>query len=380
MPMSGKNIQDIGLYFHIPFCSKKCDYCHFYVLPDKEAFHLQLMEGLQWEWERWLPSLQGRRLASVYFGGGTPSLLGPERIGTLIDWARSAFPEDLPQSEITLEANPENITLEKMAAFRQAGINRVSLGIQTFDAPLLQLLGRTHSPGKGEEAVYLTREAGIGNISIDLMYDLPRQDMQRWRQTLQKAAGLPITHLSLYNLTIEPHTVFFKYQESIRKLMPDPDISTEMYTTAIEVLEEAGLMQYEISAFARDGLMARHNSGYWTGRPFLGFGPSAFSFWEGKRFRNIANLSRYHRMLQNGESPVDFSEALPPDALLREKLAINLRLREGVDLSEYSGLGQETQYALERCKQMGWIEQRGERIALTSKGLLFYDSVAEELV
>lgn len=377
-------MQEISLYFHIPFCSRKCDYCHFYVLPNHPHLHAQLMEGLRWEWESYLPSLQDKRLVSVYFGGGTPSLLGPERIGNILEWVKVIFPKDLPHAEVTLEANPENVSQEKMIAFRQAGINRVSLGIQTFDEPLLQILSRTHTASKGIEAVHQTHAAGIGNISIDLMYDLPGQNLDLWRHTLEKAVQLPISHLSLYNLTIEPHTVFFKYQESIRRQLPDPEISTAMYSTAIEILEQSGLKQYEISAFARNGQISRHNTGYWIGRPFLGFGPSAFSFWNRQRFRNIANLSRYHKSLQQHESPVDFSEALPADALRRELFVIHLRLREGVDLDAFTreegALDAETFVIIEALKQKGWIQQAGNCISLTDNGILFYDTLAADLI
>jgi len=201
---------DISLYFHIPFCTRKCDYCHFYVLPDKEPWKVQLMEGLLLEWQRQLPLLQNKNIVSIYFGGGTPSLLGPERVATILEWIQETCPFSLQHTEITLEANPENVTLPLMQAYAAAGINRISLGIQTLSDSLLATLTRQHNAQRAIDAVWLTSQAGVKNISIDLMYDLPGQDLSSWEKTLSEAIKLPITHLSLYNLTLEPHTVFFK--------------------------------------------------------------------------------------------------------------------------------------------------------------------------
>ncbi len=376
--------QEISLYFHIPFCTKKCDYCHFFVLPNKESLHEQLIEALRMEWDLYVPKIQGNKLVSVYFGGGTPALIGPSKIGEILSWIENIFPDDLPHAEITLEANPENITLPIMKKFQNVGINRVSIGVQTLDEPTLYLLGRTHTSNKALDAVKQTYEAGITNISIDLMYDLPGQTLQQWSHTLERAAKLPITHLSLYNLTIEPHTVFFKYRDALQKRVPDPEISTQMYEMAINVLEASGLRQYEISAFARNGLHSRHNTGYWLARPFIGFGPSAFSHWEGQRFRNIAHLNKYHKSLKEGILPIDFSEELDPNAARREKFVIQLRLREGIHLKKFSQLygelDQETLEKIDELVKIGWISKEKERILLTKKGLLFYDSVASELI
>lgn len=373
----------ISLYFHIPFCTRKCDYCHFYVLPDKDPFKLQLLEGLRLEWLKNLPLLQDKQIASIYFGGGTPSLFGPEAIGKVLSWISSSVPL-AGNIEITLEANPENITLELMRQYASVGINRVSIGVQTFDEQLLKTLGRLHSDTKAKQAITLTAEAGIKNISIDLMYDLPGQSLTHWQSTLNQAVSLPISHLSLYNLTIEPHTVFFKIRDKIAKKLPDEETSLAMYETAVDTLQSHGLMQYEISAFCSSGAQSKHNVGYWTARPFLGFGPSAFSYWAGSRFRNVANLSKYHRALMEGLSPVDFEEKLDVDAHLRELLTIRVRLTEGVDLenfqAEHGKLGQDVLLTVERLVRESFLDKSGSRVRLTRKGILFYDTVAAELV
>lgn len=372
-----------SLYFHIPFCTRKCDYCHFYVIPDKDPFKVQLMEGLRLEWEMQLQKLQGKEIVSIYFGGGTPALIGAPSITEILSWVRT-ISCITPQTEITLEANPENITKEMMQAYRDAGINRVSIGIQTLDDNILQLLGRIHDSKGARNAVLLTAGAGIENISIDLMYDLPGQTLGTWQHTLKGVQDLPISHLSLYNLTIEPHTGFHKHREKISGAMPDPDASLAMYEMAIDMLENQGLMQYEISAFARKERYSRHNVGYWTGRAFLGFGPSAFSYWENKRFRNVANLSKYCKALLQGDSPVDFSEELEPAERRRELLAIELRLKAGVDLKifqeKYGQIEPITQHTLTYLEQQGLLKSKGYSLTLTKRGVLFYDTVATEII
>lgn len=375
--------KEVSLYFHIPFCTRKCDYCHFYVLPDEEAAKNRLADGIKKEWDLLTPLLKNKKVVTIYFGGGTPSLFGPERTACILNLVKSSC-EVIPDVEITLEANPENITLELMQAYAKAGINRVSIGVQTLDPNLLKLLGRLHDPEAALKAVHQTHRAGIENISIDLMYDLPKQTLDHWVTTLTRLKEIPITHLSLYNLTIEPHTLFFKKEKELRPLLPSGEESLSMYEIAISQLESLGLRRYEISAFSRPGFESRHNTGYWTGRSFLGLGPSAFSYWDGRRFRNIAHLGKYCKALDEGVLPRDFDEQLDPDASRRELFVIRLRLREGVDMpafiSERGKLDSEAIQAVENLIKEGYLEWKNERLMLTHQGVLFYDTVASELI
>jgi len=373
MQMNG-NLQEISLYFHIPFCKRKCDYCHFYVLPSKEPYHQDLLLGLKLEWERQLPLLSGKQIVSIYFGGGTPSLLEPEFYSKILGWVRSdsSLSSD---AEITLEANPDDVSLEKMQAYASIGINRVSIGVQSLDNLLLKKLGRIHHSQKAMNSIYTTYEAGITNISIDLMYDLPEQTLATWISTLNEAVTLPISHLSLYNLTIEPHTAFYKKRELLQQQVPNEETSLAMYQEAIAILENAELKQYEISAFSKDQKWSRHNSGYWTARPFLGFGPSAFSYWEGSRFRNIAHLKRYVDKLKENQSPVDYEETLDSEAQARELFVVQLRLKTGVFLEKYPDF----KVVYELVKQ-GYLEIQEGVVKLTDRGILCYDSVAVELI
>ncbi|MDP1607782.1 MAG: radical SAM family heme chaperone HemW [Chlamydiales bacterium] len=361
----------ISLYFHIPFCTKKCPYCHFYVVPNKPDFHRLLEKGLELEWGLRKELIRNKPITSIYFGGGTPTLFGPKPIARVLE--RISF-ESNP--EVTIEANPEEATKELFSEYRQIGINRLSLGVQSLDDRSLQTLERSHSAKRALEAIFAAAEAGFTNISIDLMYDLPGQTEASFLYTLEQIKKLPITHVSLYNLTIEPHTVFYKRREMLKPQIPSSDTSLRLLQHAINTLEGMGLARYEISAFGRPSI---HNSGYWTGRPFLGFGPSAYSFWGKSRFKNTANLQRYVKSLEQGILPVDFEETLPYPANLKELLAIQLRLKTGVNIENWD-LPKDTLHTLERLQQGGFLQQTASTWQLTDKGMLFYDTVAVELI
>ncbi len=328
MPITG------SLYVHVPFCTKKCGYCHFFVVKDGD--HSSYIQSIIKQWQSWKDRFNP--FLTIYFGGGTPSLLSPEELGTLL----KLFPV-AEGAEITIEANPETTDLAKLKAFRALGINRISIGVQSFDDKLLKTLTRTHDAKKAIETVYNAQEAGFDNISIDLMYDLPGQTLESWKHTLKVANSLPITHLSLYNLTIEPGTAFFR-----KKLdLPEEGLSLQLLEEAVQTIR---LPRYEISAFGRPSL---HNIGYWTNRPFLGLGPSAFSFIDGRRFSDR------------------FTEQLPPEKAEREAFALHLRLLEGAPIPDFS---------VESLLERGLIEKKGNRMALTKRGLLLYDYVASEIV
>ncbi len=335
------------------------------------------------EWALIEPILFGKKISSIYFGGGTPALFKPHRIASLLKMIQGSC-ELSSDVEITLEANPENIDLQSMKEYAAAGINRASIGIQTLDPALLQLLGRLHHSNTALKAVETTFQAGIENISIDLMYDLPHQTLKQWTNTLHLIKQLPISHLSLYNLTIEPHTLFFKNEKALQPHLPSQEMSLAMIENAREELENMGLKRYEISAFSKPGKESRHNSGYWTGRQFLGFGPSAFSYWENKRFRNIAHLGKYCESLKLGQLPRDFEEELDPEAHRRELLVIRLRLMEGVDIDhftkEYGELDPQTKDSIKRLIHDGFLTKNNHRLQLSEKGILFYDTIAVELI
>ncbi len=316
-----------------------------------------------------LPQIEGKKIVSLYFGGGTPTLFieGMEAI-----LKRTSAPE------ITVETNPEDVTPQLIEKLYNLGVNRVSIGIQSLNNALLKHLGRAHTAQKAIDAVKITQKGGIENITIDLMYELPYQTLETWKETVDKACNLPVSHLSLYNLTFEPHTVFKKREEELRSYLPDENTATAMLKSAISCFEKSGLKRYEISAFARNNQISVHNSGYWTGRSFLGYGPSAFSYWEGKRFQNACNIQQYNKNLVKGIFPIDFEEKLSPLSSLHEQIAIGLRLTEGITLPK---IPLSTQKLLHKLDREGWLTYCDPLHAkLTEKGTLFYDTVAEKMI
>lgn len=362
---------EASLYFHIPFCTKKCPYCHFFVLPDHDQSKQLLLQALRLEWNLYREKLENKKIVSIYFGGGTPSLMKPRDLAEILSWIQPSL-----TCEITLEANPDRITAPLIEEFASIGINRVSIGVQSLHDPTLKMLGREHSAEKAKEAITLTNAAGIKNISLDLMYEIPGQSLESWKETLTQLNSLPITHLSLYNLTFEPQTLFYRQRKKLKALLPSEETNLHMLEYAVSHLESLGLKRYEISAFAKEGFESRHNVGYWTARPFLGFGPSAFSFWGGRRYRNSCHLKKYAEALQDSRFPVDFEEALPYPANMHEQLAVGLRLLKGVDMRDFPV--NPSLYSL--LAEKGWLTLEGTQAKLTSQGLLFYDSVAAEII
>ena len=334
------------------------------------------------EWEQKRALIKKNTLCSIYFGGGTPTLF-PEAIATMLEKARKQL-RLTSSCEITVEGNPETLSLPLLKRLKKCGVNRLSLGAQSFDNTLLKVLGRNHENGSIFNAIDLSIAAGIENISIDLMYEIPHQSISQFESTLLTLKNLPISHLSLYNLQIEKNTPFFRQKKALTPHLPTEKEGLKMLTMACAFLEEMGLKRYEISAFAKRGKESRHNLGYWTGRPFLGLGPSAFSFFEGKRFRNVANLSAYKIALKAGRSPADFEEKLPFPKNIHEQVAIGLRVFDGICLQtfekEVSPLPELLRKTLQNLAKEGFIYKENHKIALTDRGRLFYDTVAESIV
>lgn len=370
----------ISLYFHIPFCSKKCPYCHFYVTVSKKEAQKRYIDALIEEWHQKISLLKGRVIYSLYFGGGTPSQMNPELFIPLFEIIFNSsllFHKDV---EITFEANPEDLSTSYLKALKQLPINRLSIGVQSLHDETLKVLDRQHDAKKAFNAIHHAYELGFSNISIDLMYDLPHQTIASWNYTLKALKKLPISHLSLYNLTIEPHTVFYKKKKLLEPFIPDESKSLHLLNTAVETFEEIGLMRYEISAFAKPEMHSKHNTGYWLGREFLGYGPSAFSYFQKKRFRNICDLNKYISHIHEGKTASDFEEQLEEEASMRELLAIRLRLKEGVNLSSFPSFSKELLKEISQLKNQGFLKQEENKLSLTPKGFLFYDTVAATLV
>ena len=375
MPMNG----DLSVYIHVPFCTKKCPYCHFYSVANKEKLIDRFVSALQKEIGLWRAVLSKRKIVSVYFGGGTPFLLGPKRLEPILQ----LFSVDA-STEITIEANPETTSAPLLKAYRSLGINRLSIGAQSFSNELLKTLRRAHTADQTKKAVDDAVRAGWTNISLDLMYDIPGMDEETWQRSLEEACSLPIHHLSLYNLVIEANTAWFRKKEELERSMPQEASSVRMIQTAWQVSREHSFEQYEISAFAKHGFCSRHNTGYWQGREFLGFGPSAFSFFGNARFSNVPNIAAYAAAVETGKSPVATREEMGPQQRLREMAAIGLRMNSGISLPALERRWGPSDAALpttlRNLEGLGLLERRDESFCLTDRGRLLYDTVAVEVI
>ena len=284
---------DFGIYLHIPFCEKKCVYCDFYSLENmdhKDVFVTLLIEEIIAIAKKYSPDV--RPATSVFFGGGTPSLLSPEQISTIMETLRDHLPIH-PDAEITMECNPGTISIESLRGYKHAGINRLSFGIQSFNQEELDFLQRIHSPEEGKEAVRIARAAGFDNVNIDIIFALPNQTIESWSSTLEQAIALNTEHISAYSLIFEEKTPLFAMLQKGLVKPQDEERDAELYALTIDELSKAGFVQYEVSNFAKPGFACTHNRTYWQAKEYLAFGPSAHGFVNGARYWNYRNLKRY---------------------------------------------------------------------------------------
>jgi oxygen-independent coproporphyrinogen-3 oxidase len=361
------------LYVHVPFCAKICPYCAFYVHRGGVEAQRQFVQALRSEWRR---AREEFPLApeTIYFGGGTPSILSPELFTELAELIPQHARDDAPR-EITLEVNPATVTPEKAAAWRAAGVNRVSLGAQSFDPAMLELLGRQHAPEDIPATCALLRDHGFTNINIDLMFALPGQDEALWEATLRAALDCAPTHISAYALTYEEDTPFFErrqrgewHQNEAREIA--------MFEHTRERLGAAGFVDYEISNFARPGSESRHNLAYWRGADYLGLGPSACSTVGAQRWRNLPDTAAYAERIARGESVRVEREEIDAATRARERIMFGLRMREGVAREEFVA----AEPKLRELESGGLARDENGRVCLTRRGQLVADSVAAMFV
>ena len=386
--------EPIGLYIHIPFCESKCSYCDFNTYARLEWLIPSYIEALETEIRLWGDRLGHPPARTVFFGGGTPSWLPAEAISRVLGASRSAFPFP-PDAEVTAEANPGDVTPERLERWMEMGINRISIGVQSFDDDLLKLLTRRHTAAEAAQAFGLAQRAGFQSVSIDLMYGLPTQSMAAWRDTLQQAVGLGPPHVSMYALTVEEGTPLWSEVRKGSIPKPDPDMAAEMYVAAEEMLGGAGYRHYEISNWARPGHECRHNLIYWRNEPFLGVGPGAHSYLGKERFWNIKSPTDYVNRLAGplaqderapGESPViQERQPLGEAQELSETLILRLRLDDGVDpawLAQRFGEDpvQPRLETLRRFEESGLLSRENGVFRLTSQGRLLSNEIFVKLL
>jgi oxygen-independent coproporphyrinogen-3 oxidase len=387
-------IAPFSLYAHIPFCAHKCPYCDFNTYATARVPEAEYLEALKKELQRSAADerFRGRRLGTIFFGGGTPSLLSGAAIDSIIRAADDLFPI-MSGAEITLEANPGDVSREKLAEFASAGINRISFGVQSFDDARLKLLGRDHTAEQAKEAVALAHEAGISNVSVDIIFGTPGQLVSDVERDIDTAASLPITHLSTYSLTIEPGTPFFQRQERGLLSMPADGLVADMLERIPELARRHGFARYEISNYARAGKESEHNNVYWIGGDYLGVGAGAHSyvgsardgfFVTGDRWSTVALPQTYIR--DAGTSRViSWSERVEGKSLWFEFFYLGLRRTAGVTVSDFQkrfGRSMWDTYGdvIRELKGEGFIREEGESVSLTRKGIAVADSVFERFV
>jgi oxygen-independent coproporphyrinogen-3 oxidase len=370
-----------GIYVHVPFCKQACHYCNFHFstsLNSQNDFIGALLKeiGLQKEY------IGSEKVETIYFGGGTPSLLPATGIQEILERIREIFIVD-DQAELTLEANPDDINQSILQDWKHGGFNRLSIGIQSFFDEDLRWMNRAHNAKDAEAGILMAREAGFSNISIDLIYGGPTLDNEHWKKNVDKALSFDIPHFSCYALTVEPKTPLYKMIRSKKVPDTDPDQQATQFLLLMKWMEAAGYEHYEISNFAKPGFRSRHNSSYWQGKKYLGLGPSAHSYDGLSRQWNVSNNNLYIRSLAKNELIFE-KENLTTTQVLNEYIMTSLRTMEGIDLSSVSEKFGSVVSDTIRLKAAGYIgdlklKENNQALMLTNEGKLLADGIAAGL-
>ena len=375
-----------GLYVHIPFCAHACPYCDFSFELLKGGQVPRYLDAVNIEMaQQAMEAVWGEtQFSTVFLGGGTPTAHAENQLDTLFSRLYTHF-RIAPEAEMTVEANPETLTMSKLIRLRGLGVNRISIGVQAFTSVSLARLGRHHSMDQALQAFRWARQAGFENINVDLMFGAPDQTMSDWDKTLSQAIELGPDHVSTYGLTVEPDTPFGRQAETNALDLPDEDLHIAMYNHALDRLILAGYQHYEVSNLARSGFICQHNLIYWNGADYLGLGPSAHSHVAGHRFANIRDLKPYLERIETGTSTVDIDETLSEDERIHESIFLGLRQATGLDVQAFrdqfgNGAFQTRQASIDSLTKSGFLEQNGSHLRLTRKGLAVADSVCERLM
>jgi oxygen-independent coproporphyrinogen-3 oxidase len=369
-----------GIYIHIPFCKKACHYCNFHFSTSRDKMPA-MVKAIEKEAELNRLYLT-EKIETIYFGGGTPSLLNKEEIGSILQKINELYEVDA-HTEITLESNPDDINQENILAWKAAGINRLSIGIQSFFEADLRWMNRAHDAAQALQAVKIAQQNGFENITIDLIYGTPHLTDESWLQNIETALALNVPHLSCYALTVEPKTALAKMISTHQSADVDADKQARHFSLLTERLSEAGFEHYEISNFAKPGFRSRHNSSYWQGKSYIGLGPSAHSFNGRSRQWNIANNSLYLASIENGSLPFE-EEILTDTQRLNEYIMISLRTAEGISLniiSEKFGSSHlaELMDAAQKHIVRGHLVLADDQLKLTPEGKFLADGIAADL-
>lgn len=376
-----------GIYIHIPFCRSRCSYCDFATGIYDSTRAIRYTQALKEEILTWTEIEVPEEIDTIYFGGGTPSLLSTQQVSTILDTIFSRFtPKPDVHLEVTMEMNPGTVTPESLNELRQAGINRASFGAQTFDDRELARLGRSHNAQQTRDTFLHLREAGFNNISLDLIAGLPGQSLERWERNVDEALAMKPEHLSFYLLEVHQGTPLADHIKRGLQPKPDEEIAAQMYTSMLERAAAAGYEHYEISNLCLPGFESRHNTKYWTGAPYYGFGCSAHSYdGRSRRWSNERDVARHIELIETKYSPIVDRTELSEDEIRAESLFLGLRMMRGVDLSAYqTRFGRDVHIShendIERFREAGLIEYEGNLMRLTRAGALLSNEVFSAFV
>ncbi|HRN27337.1 MAG TPA: radical SAM family heme chaperone HemW, partial [Ignavibacteriaceae bacterium] len=377
-------LKDSALYIHIPFCDHKCIYCDFYSIITSDNI-TSFLNSLKKEIEYFSKLYSAdRKFSSIFFGGGTPSLMQPEYLADIITHLKKYFIVD-DNAEITMETNPGTVDKEKLKKFKEGGINRISIGIQSFDEEELKFLTRIHDKQTAIQTVNNAADVGFDNISIDLIFNLPNQTKEKWLTNLQTAIALPIKHISTYSLILERGTILNKMVLDKKVTMQDADYDADLYEATIDFLVSKGFYQYEVSNFTKPGFECVHNNAYWRYRDYLSFGTSSHSFIDGKRWWNYSSLKKYISEIEINNNAIMNSEIISKDQIHDEYIMLALR-SSGLDLNDYQIRFAENNWIkknnsyFELLKNEHHLTINNNWIKLTSKGYAVCDEILKNIL
>ena len=376
--------QPLSLYIHVPFCAQKCYYCAFFSQAHQERYIPDYFQALELELQLYLPRLQKNEITTLYIGGGTPSLVEPDYISRLLTIINQTL-NLTNQIEVTLEANPKSLTQHKLAEYAKAGVNRLSIGLQAWQPHILRALNRPYQLDTFLEIYQYVQQSAIHNYNLDLMFGLPNQTLEEWRESLERTIALKPNHISCYSLELDNHSVFGRRVQRKTLAIPSERLDRAMYALAKKLLSAAGYHQYELSNFALPGFESKHNTAFWHNIPYLGLGAGAASCWQNKEWMNVPDTAKYISQLNQHHLPIEQQTELTQRDQLLAAISLGLRLAEGIDLNSLMASYEPTrpQYNWQKLESLvteKLIKKVGSRYILTDQGQDIADTVIASVI
>ncbi len=377
-------MKSISLYIHIPFCQKKCYYCDFNSYSGKQHFIKDYIKALKKEIAMYGPILNNYKINTIFFGGGTPSILQEGLVSAIMKTIKEHYDVE-NNAEISIEANPGTLDYNKLREYRNSGINRLSMGLQACQGNLLKSLGRIHTFGDYLKNLEVAGEVGFSNINTDLMFSLPGQKEDDWKECLEKIVRLNIPHISAYSLIVERGTPFYDWVKNEIISLPDEETQLRAYHYAIKYLEEKGYIHYEISNFAKPGFQCKHNIVYWRNKPYIGLGAGSHSYFNKKRFNNVSGIEDYIKLVEDGKTPIEEKIDISIEDEISETMFLGLRLIKGISINEFTERFNISPFKIykeqiKKFSEQGLLKWDETHIRLTQKGIDISNVVFQEML